>query len=197
MSRCRFIIKSTFFLDYLIAFGYFAQLEVLYHLLYVISSTLKEWSQACFHNLRPWLHYCPKKVKKENVTITTANSDFICFGRKCHSKYGTLHPGTVPECADNLQLLRHPFLQDKCNLPRYALRQDELELPHKAMNNIIRSHTVKESQKRVKWVRWKLISYQREKLCVSPEQTFYKRYYGGKERKIQDKKMWTNSKKKM
>lgn len=29
-------------LDYLISFGYFAQLEVLYHLLYIISSTLKE-----------------------------------------------------------------------------------------------------------------------------------------------------------
>lgn len=29
-------------LDYLIAFGYFAQFEVLYHLLYVISSTLEE-----------------------------------------------------------------------------------------------------------------------------------------------------------
>lgn len=29
-------------LDYLIAFGYFAQFEVLYHLLYVISGTLKE-----------------------------------------------------------------------------------------------------------------------------------------------------------
>lgn len=27
---------------YLIAFGYFAQFEILYHLLYVISSTLKE-----------------------------------------------------------------------------------------------------------------------------------------------------------
>lgn len=40
------------------------------------------------------------------------------------------------------------------------------------------------------------MSYQREKLCVSPEQTFYKRYYGGKEREIQNKKMWTNSKKK-
>lgn len=40
------------------------------------------------------------------------------------------------------------------------------------------------------------MSYQREKLCVSPEQTFYKRYYGGKERKIEEKKMWRNSKKK-
>lgn len=29
-------------LDYLIAFGYFAKFEILYHLLYVISSTLKE-----------------------------------------------------------------------------------------------------------------------------------------------------------
>lgn len=119
MSRCHFIIKSTFFivaLDYLIAFGYLAQLEVLHHLLYVISSTLKEWSQACFHNLRPWLHHCPKKVKKEDVTITTANSE------KCHSKYWTLHPGTGPECADNLQLLKHPFLKDKCDLLRHTFR---------------------------------------------------------------------------
>lgn len=52
------------------------------------------------------------------------------------------------------------------------------------MDAIIWSHTVKESQKRVKCFGQKLMSYQREKLCVSPEQTFYKRYYDGKERKI-------------
>lgn len=35
----------------------------------------------------------------------------------------------------------------------------------------------------------KLPSYQREKLCASPEQTFYRRYYDEKERKGKERKM--------
>lgn len=46
-------------LYYLIAFGYFPQFEVLYHLLYIIGSALKERAQSRFHDLRPRLHHCP------------------------------------------------------------------------------------------------------------------------------------------
>lgn len=34
------------------------------------------------------------------------------------------------------------------------------------------------------------MSYQTEKLCASPKQTFYRRYYDEKERKRIDTKMW-------
>lgn len=73
----------------------------------------------------------------------------------------------MPECADNLQLLRHPFLQDKCDLPRYALRQDELELPDKAMDNIIRSYSQGVTEKSEMSQMETNILPKRETLCLT------------------------------
>lgn len=61
-------MSNTLSSYYLIAFGYFAQLEVLHHLLYIVCSTLKEGTQPSFYDLRPGLHYCPMEANKKRNT---------------------------------------------------------------------------------------------------------------------------------